>query len=809
MKLLSLYIKGFGKFQDHQIKFQDGLNVICEPNGFGKTTISAFIKAMFYGLENVKRNSYTDRERYLPQTVYGGSLLFEYLGDEYRIERTFEPKTAANDSLIVYRNGTLIDVKDAGFYFFGVDRSSFERTLYVTADDEITGTDGIKAKIGNYSDGAKEKLDFGDISSKIENEISVLKRRNHFKTGLIDVKTCELQEIKEEIANIERSVATLPKYVLQKEETKRELSAIDKELQEARILDVLAEKQNVLKGYQAEMSELESECTTLSEYFQNGVPTQDEITFVESKLSDFEKFSSLSLGYKNKNGAELKKYQDYFQNGIPTEDDFNNTEKALLEYSDVINKLNGLDTSFSVDETVKTVDKNDLDVLSEKIAKSEVYSKERKERKALPKSFFVALALSVLSLAAGGGIFYFQNIIGIVLLSVGGAGLLCSLIISLVYKTKGKGLDKDISALNDDIKTLLTKYGYSGEDPTSQYHDLLTKRNDYLNALEKCETNKKRFEELSQRAEELNPQISEFFEPFGVSVYSLSKLYEIKALATGALSLIERANRDNEKFEEYAKVANEAFAAAKSVLDKYGFSASTSISEIKIKVYDLNNKRQELSRAKDRISAYISQNDLKDLTLVQKTDTAYLDERRTELLGVLSEAERNLAEKEVMIPRLEDLKNKFIQVKEELDEYKEKYRLLCECKRLLNQAESNLKEKYVAPVKDRFLHYAKQIGFEKAFNTYLNEDFELSYEDKGQLKNVKIMSKGELTLCSLCYRMALIDNVYKQEPPFIILDDPFIYLDEQNFISVQTALKELSLTRQIIYVTCHNSRNIK
>ena len=49
MKLISLYIENFGCLHQYDLEFRDGLTVIREPNGFGKTTLAEFIRAMFYG----------------------------------------------------------------------------------------------------------------------------------------------------------------------------------------------------------------------------------------------------------------------------------------------------------------------------------------------------------------------------------------------------------------------------------------------------------------------------------------------------------------------------------------------------------------------------------------------------------------------------------------------------------------------------------------------------------------------------------------------------------------------------------------
>ena len=45
MKLLECHVDNFGKLSNYDYRFSEGLTVIQEPNGFGKSTLAAFIKA--------------------------------------------------------------------------------------------------------------------------------------------------------------------------------------------------------------------------------------------------------------------------------------------------------------------------------------------------------------------------------------------------------------------------------------------------------------------------------------------------------------------------------------------------------------------------------------------------------------------------------------------------------------------------------------------------------------------------------------------------------------------------------------------
>ncbi len=105
MKLIACEIENFGKFHRQTLPFKDGLCAFCHPNGWGKSTLAAFIKSMFYGLSDNRTRALhlNDRKKYAPWQggAFGGALLFEYKGKTYRLERFFG-KTPAGDIAKLY-----------------------------------------------------------------------------------------------------------------------------------------------------------------------------------------------------------------------------------------------------------------------------------------------------------------------------------------------------------------------------------------------------------------------------------------------------------------------------------------------------------------------------------------------------------------------------------------------------------------------------------------------------------------------------------------------------------------------------------
>jgi DNA repair exonuclease SbcCD ATPase subunit len=119
-------------------------------------------------------------------------------------------------------------------------------------------------------------------------------------------------------------------------------------------------------------------------------------------------------------------------------------------------------------------------------------------------------------------------------------------------------------------------------------------------------------------------------------------------------------------------------------------------------------------------------------------------------------------------------------------------------------AQNSLHEKYIGPMETSFNAYAEKINRFVKEDATINFSFDVRYENGTK----EHLSEGLRACLALCMRLAVIDNMYPDEKPFLILDDPFVNLDATNIESAIKVLRELSNEIQIIYFSCHESRAI-
>ena len=63
-------------------------------------------------------------------------------------------------------------------------------------------------------------------------------------------------------------------------------------------------------------------------------------------------------------------------------------------------------------------------------------------------------------------------------------------------------------------------------------------------------------------------------------------------------------------------------------------------------------------------------------------------------------------------------------------------------------------------------------------------------------------------MINFCSRMALIEAIFNEIKTPVILDDPFVNLDDAKVPNALKFVNDLAKEKQIIYFACHKSRNI-
>ena len=229
MKINSIYISAFGGLKDFTLDLEDGLNVIYGENENGKSTVAAFIKAMFYGTgKKTQQLSTSIRQKYTPwdSSLMGGRIYFENDGKRYCLEREFR-KSDSTDRMML----TDLDSGEAqaiseniGPKFFGVGDKAFERSMFIgstgafSADADAVGE--LNARLSNIAFTGDEDVSYRKISKRIEDaKLKIISKNG--RGGSLNEEKANLIRLQERFSAADAAVNRRREYseiLLQKQE---------------------------------------------------------------------------------------------------------------------------------------------------------------------------------------------------------------------------------------------------------------------------------------------------------------------------------------------------------------------------------------------------------------------------------------------------------------------------------------------------------------------------------------------------------------------------------------------------------------
>lgn len=847
MKILSCYIANFGCIKNKEYKFNEHLNAFCEDNGQGKSTLAAFIKAMFYGLPKSSNKSF-DREHYIPfdNIEASGNILFVYNNKEYKIERTFF-KNIKDDDIKIYENGKINNdlLPTPGEIIFGLDLESFNRTMFIYSNDlEINSTDNINSKMSHYVEDST--FDLNEVIDKLDKYKKKLKpSRLADEKGLISDVTNTINRKNDQLNNLYSIKSNLDNKYKSLNDLNNEINELNDQLSKAASINEIINNWNRYDEYNEQIDNEKKEIEHFKNKYPYNMPNDEELKINENNLNEMNnintKKSSIDLTQLEKD--KLIKYSSLFKE-IPSKDTISEytsfindyyqkknykieelNQNEIIIYNKYINK-NIDDSIFDQlndfkNEYVET--KKQFDQTPNYIIKKTLETKKKKSY--LP---LILLIISILIIILGIGLGFINNLLFI----ISGIGLILLFGTGFIYlknqindkqlyineeipNIEKEKLNKKLNLIINKIDTIIMQYGFSSSLNESVDVALTLFKNEYDRYKEIKDKYNKIINQKENNQKDIN-FLEEKIKSF-LNQYNFQETNYSLALQNLIASINEYQNLKNKK-ENIDNIINELdnkYSSIKDNLDKFiskyhiDQDVKSYIDTVRVDKGVLDKNNTNLNNLMNNLNNFVEEKKLYNRPEnIEKIDTNTITKQLSEKNELLSRKKDEIANDELEIEKIDIYNNEIIELKEKLQELKYKYKIVDETIKSIKEAEETLKHKYIEPMLNKFNQYSSMLG--KIINKEINmdSDYNLSVIHNGKEKNYRHLSSGQLSLCALCYRLAIIDNIFKEDKPFIIMDDIFVNLDENNLIKAIELLKKLSNQRQIIYFTCHESRNI-
>lgn len=821
MKIKECYIDNFGKLSDFKISFEDGLNTVKADNGYGKTTLSVFIKAMFYGLENTKRAKIAENERkhYLPWSGLsaGGSLSFTAGGKSYRIERRFMPK-AQDDTFKLYDEDTgkeSQDFSDAiGEELFGIDADGFERTVFLS-EQNLSGKNEnktVSAKLSNLVGYECDLSAMDEALLLLENE-----RKVYYKKG----GSGEIGELKEKINSLKIRLSELKREEITLEEEKKryndikaELSALTAERERLKALNAENIKKRERYSYEKQYLDmkisLEREIALREKeelFFKNGIPKSETIDSLKAKLAEAKRLRNVSLEAET---GDFKALADFFKKA-PRDEEFerikhlSQTEKEKRKEAEILLAQTTHRTSeFSDFEAARA----EIEALTEEL---NAFGGKRKRT----FCWKPLLLLGAFTFLLGIGLSFVWTL----LLILSGIGL--GFIAFSLWARNASKKDSEMEKVACRVKkTLENKYSQRNITSENLLDTLYSLRAELISE----EKEEARISAIYQRAAALKAEADEMQSELGafLSHFELPKECDTGAAIDEILTkraefeLLKRSYEERIVEKQKAKArADEYEADIKEFLSLYPTVTDDPFFEISEHLLEYNTRSISISRMEKALADFaenhcISPDNLLESipNMPEEESLASINEQVTLLEKQAALAERTvnmISEECEAIPEYEA---EIEELTEKKALYENKLSVIIKTKQYLTEAKDSLTAKYLSGTKSAFDTYVNMISSESGQEFNMDTSFAVMKNEGGSYKPVEAYSRGYKDLYAIAARFAIIDSLYTQESPFVILDDPFAYFDGEKLSNALSLIKALSEKKQIIYLTCSSERCI-
>ncbi len=885
MRLVSCHVENFGKISDFSYNFAPGVNNIMHDNGWGKSTLAAFIRVMFFGFdrEGKRGELQNERKRYTPwqSGTYGGEIVFEQSGKKYKIKRVFSTKKTEEDTFSVSEiesNSSADFSENIGEEIFGIDAESFEKTIFVAQQDcETDITDSIHSKIGDVEG---QTAGLGNFKAVMKN---IKKAQDLLNPSKKDSETAKLEET---LSGLEEKLGKKDGLLKKEKKLSENLKNLEKDrgeckLKQKEIQDRLAElsRLNDLRVVNEKYKSLinsenkaKERWNKIASDFPGKAPTQSEI---DENMNRADKLRALELnisssGLNEEQAERFEKLKKEFTAGVPDDEDLDiasslirnieaqksKADAARLSSSE-ISELEGYRKKFSaglptadeinslIEEWKKRLSlKTELATVKDRAAvlKSsplpENYARANASK--LPRKMLVT-GIIFLLIAFIASLLHAPVAVGICIALIGAGLVLLSFALgrkdekyeanrkSLAENERRQELEETLSELCNKENAIREIDKTVGDFLTelNGHFDKNTVNEDLYNLLTDLEL----FEKLKNREDNFNAErelvekddserkIAAFFRQYMKlkdNDYS-SMLQQLRFDKKEYLQLKDISEQRVSNAELYKEEWHKLAQFLKDVGVEEGDDLSQQINQMRDSFRELQKANMDYNSARTDRQIFESGNDIESLKEVdnvrfdesgmEKLSRQFdeLEEKKDKLEKDIRSTEAEISECSDMLKDIAAAEEDYSASKARLDELNHKYDILLKTEAYLKKARDSFAEKYMSPIRLAYdKYYSLLSDDEKEYE--LDSNLNITFREYGKNRETGFLSEGYKDLVGLCRRMAMIEAMYGDEKPFVILDDPFVNLDDARIEGAKAFLNSIGENFQIIYFTCNQYR---
>ena len=773
MKIIEINIRYFGKLRDFVIKPGDGVNIIYGKNESGKSTVMAFIKAMFYGLDSgEKRNQYEPWGGGQP----AGSIEFEHNGITYFLNRTFgETKGYDKISLFDKTNGESVPLspgQEPGVLIFGINIKTFVSSVFIGQSGVAVEGENheIIERLVNLTSAGDEHVSKREIDKRLKNAVARLDSKKSYAI---------LPELRKQKRELTDSRAEMMK-VLAESDDLRDRIAVD-----MRGKKTLGEEKAFLEEMYDRLEKKE-ELAEIDAIIRN----RDEVRELEEKFNRLDKLFS---------GELADGMSEFMSDSARLLDEEKMREAALQEKVDELEDLRRQSVSIdrpklNMTKIVKKYAKeieiafDQYDSIVRDRKEMELAIEEKEEPEPEPDDMRmvggICAAVMIAALLLGAfvhWIFYLMGILAVVSIAV----------YIFIYK-KGvdeedkfseeelalSGINEQMNALNEENRYILDEFGVRTMDDFDRlYKAIEQNQKKYIESREKKMKIESQISELKGELEDVRQRLQD----------NLATYHETESSeeASDIINKLSSMKREHEKLSMKLDSARETykFMLRGRSIDSLVLYSEQIRSSVELEVPDSFTKEN----VKSKLSAVNAKSEEISAQIAREETELQLKPYNTQSVQLVSDEIKALNRR--------------------IEHYEFELGAIEEAQKTLDEAFHEMKIDFGPMINYRASRVLSGMTGNKSNTVLVSDKLIPAFAEQGdsQPRSSEIMGAGTYNQIYLALRIALCGVVTDEILP-VMLDDSFVQFDDERmtdalkFIKDDNALGEIG---QVIIFTCH------
>ena len=283
-------------------------------------------------------------------------------------------------------------------------------------------------------------------------------------------------------------------------------------------------------------------------------------------------------------------------------------------------------------------------------------------------------------------------------------------------------------------------------------------------------------------------------------------------------NILREKQKNLEKAEKEYETLRERMT---SFLNEYSYEVSDNISlqlsNIRDSVVNYQNSMKALEDVGEELEQFETANTISALNEIKIDESLPTLENLNQIIQQLTD------EREKVHNNIGNYNKTLENLQEEYDEWEEncaklkelkslqstekkKYEYVSIAKKKLELAKEVMTAKYADPIFQGFRQYYEMLSGDEAVHFHIDANTTVTVDELGKQRDTDTLSSGYRDLIGICLRIALVDAMYQEEEPLLIMDDPFTNLDDKKVNAGKDFIEKLAEKYQIIYFTCSASR---